>query len=81
MRLWYIHDNGECVNKTFIVFVSLDWPGTHIYDYYKPSLLAVVRVDSFAITFFYILAPIITAWREIFVVVDNIEYTNIEYRI
>ena len=73
MRRWYIHDNGKCVNKTF-VFRSLDCLGTRINDKHKPSLLAVVRVDSFAITFSNILAPNITAWCEIFVVFDYLEY-------
>ena len=60
--------------KLLYVFVSLDWLGTHINDNYKPSLLAVVRVNAFAITFSNILAPNTTAWREIFVVVDCMEY-------
>ena len=60
--------------KLLYVFVSLDWLGTHIYDYYKPSLLAEGRVNSFAITFSNILAPSTTAWFEIFVVFDYMEY-------
>ena len=60
--------------KLLYVFVSLDWLGTHIYDYYKPSLLAVVPVNSFAVTFSNISVPSITAWREIFVVFDYVEF-------
>ena len=63
-----------CKQNFHMYFVSIDWLGTHICDNYKPSLLAVVRVNSFAITFSNILAPSITAWREIFVVFDYMEY-------
>ena len=54
--------------------MSLDWLGTHINDFYKPSSLAEGRVNSFAITFSNSLTHSITAWREIFVVFDYMEY-------
>ena len=60
--------------KLSYAFMSFDWLGTHIYDCHKLSLLAVVQLDSFAITFSNMLAPNLTARREIFVVFDYLEY-------